>query len=292
MIALGTTAIARTIPTNPIASASVFLGELAREGLPIPGKQFLENPGAHGLAGEYLNYEFGLKPVISDLKKFREAYLSANKRIDQLKRDSGRLVRRRYSFPEERTVETTHGLPATGSPTFNSGASGLYSSISGKLSRTRVTTTRFWFSGAYTYVYPDGDQALGRMKQREQELNVLFGSRVTPATLWNLAPWSWLVDWKSNAGEVVHNLSAFANDGLVLRWGYMMCHMTIKDTYLLDGIVLRDGSGGPLSQTFVTDVKKRVKATPYGFGLDPGAFTTRQWAILGALGISRAPGQW
>jgi len=34
-------------------------------------------------------------------------------------------------------------------------------------------------------------------------------------------------------------------------------------------------------------VKKRVKATPYGFGLDTDAFTPRQWAILGSLGISR-----
>jgi len=67
----------------------------------------------------------------------------------------------------------------------------------------------------------------------------------------------------------------------------MMAHVVIRDTYLLDGVVLKDGSGGPLSQTFVTEVKKRVKATPYGFGLDPDAYTGRQKAILAALGISR-----
>jgi hypothetical protein len=81
-----------------------------------------------------------------------------------------------------------------------------------------------------------------------------------------------------------------SNDSLVLRWGYIMCHYTCRDTYLLDGVAVKGSTGGPRSQTFVTDVKTRYRATPYGFGLDIASFSPRQWAILGALGISRAQG--
>jgi len=289
MLAMGTTAIARTIPTNPIAGAAQFLGEL-REGLPaIPGASLARRDGAGGLADEYVNLEFALKPIISDLQKFGEAVTTADKVVAQLERDSGRLVRRRYSFPVDRTVTGPDLLSsnAWGSPPLRTGGTGAYRSGPGKLYRTRTVEKRFWFSGGYTYYYSSGDSARERLKGTEQKLARLFGLRLTPELLWELTPWSWLVDWSSNTGDIIRNLSALHNDSLVLRYGYMMAHVVIRDTYLLDGVVLKDGSGGPLSQTFVTEVKKRVKATPYGFGLDPDAYTGRQKAILAALGISR-----
>jgi len=290
MIALGTTAIARTIPTNPVAGAAQFLGEL-REGLPtIPGSSYVNRGGLGGLADEYVNVEFGIKPIVSDLQKFGEAFRTSSEVLDQLERDSGRLVRRRYSFPEVREVSEPEVLSSNisyGSPPLRLANPSAFLQTSGRLTKQRVVTTRYWFSGAYTYYYDRGDSTRSRMKRTEQNLAKLFGLRLTPELLWELTPWSWLVDWKSNMGDAIHNFSAFHNDGLVMRYGYMMCHMTISDTYLLDGVVYADGTGGPLAQTFTTEVKKRVKATPYGFGLDPDAFTPRQWAILSALGISK-----
>jgi len=286
----GTTAIARTIPTNPVAGAAQFLGEL-REGLPrLPG-QAIRRKGPIGIADEYLNVEFGLKPFASDLRKFGAAARSAGKQIEQLKRDSGRLIRRSYAFPVERTTTTTvESSNAYGAPGFRLIGPNCYTGGPGKLTKTREETYEFWFSGAYTYVYPEGDTAFGRMRQAESRLNRLFGTRVSPELFWELTPWSWAADWVSNAGDVFHNMTALSNDSLVLRWGYIMCHYTCRDTYLLDGVGLKGNTAGPRSQSFVTDVKMRTRATPYGFGLDIGKFTTRQWAILGALGLSRAQG--
>lgn len=290
MLRNGATAIARTIPTNPVAGAAQFLGEL-REGVTLPGASLARRRNLGGLADEYVNLEFGLKPIFSDLRKFGEAARTADKVIQQLRRDSGRLIRRRYTFPVERTTtETVVSTNAWGSPGFRITAPACYNGGPGKLIRTREETRRFWFSGAYTYLYPEGDNALARVRQAESRLNRLFGTRVSPELLWELTPWSWAADWVSNMGDVIHNISAFSNDGLVLRWGYIMCHYTCRDTYLLTGVAPKGVSGGPFSQTFETDVKKRLKATPYGFGLDLKGFTTRQWAILGALGISRAQG--
>jgi hypothetical protein len=289
MISKGTTAIARTIPTNPVAGAAQFIGEL-REGLPsVPGISAFKKPGPTGIADEYLNFEFGIKPILSDLRKFGEAARTSSDVIEQLKRDSGRLVRRRYTFPVERTITTEVASPAPwgGYPSFRLAAPNCYAGSPGPLIRTREETYEYWFSGAYTYVYVTGDSAYDRARAAEQRLAKLFGTRISPELLWELTPWSWAADWVGNMGDVIHNLSAFSNDSLVLRWGYLMCHYTCRDTYSADNTVILGSGIRPQTQTYVTDVKKRIRATPYGFGLDTDKFTTRQWAILGALGMSR-----
>jgi len=43
------------------------------------------------------------------------------------------------------------------------------------------------------------------------------------------------------------------------------------------------------SERRITSVKQRSVATPFGFGLDPGAFSPKQWSIIAALGFSKAP---
>jgi len=72
-----------------------------------------------------------------------------------------------------------------------------------------------------------------------------------------------------------------------LRWGYVMCEKRVTDTHHVRAN-LRAG-GRSLKQVFTTHVKKRLRATPYGFGLDPDwmDFSSRQLAILAALGITR-----
>jgi hypothetical protein len=292
MIQMGTTAIARTIPTHPAVGVAQFLGEL-KEGLPsAPGMKLGRGKGSVSkkFADEYLNYEFGIKPIVSDLKAFAEATRESNKILAQLKRDSGRLVRRRYSFPEEvtRTKMSADGVKAQPYPAGM--ASSLFDSggNQGPYEWWRTVTKRTWFSGAYTYFYDHGDSTWSRIKQAEQDLNRLYGLRITPELLWELAPWSWLADWETNIGDVMVNLSAFSQDSLVLRWGYVMQTIDIRDTHTLT--VAPKGYGSVrLTQTFGTVIKRRVRATPYGFGLDPGwqDLSSRQLAILSALGISR-----
>jgi len=310
MLMKGSTAIARTIPTNPAAGAGQFLGELHQVPA-IPGKALIRalskgNPGsktssARGAAGEYLNWEFGIKPVISDVQKLVKAQHDSDKIVKQLARDSGRLIRRRYSFPEERTVERVSLGNGGTNPPFDIRLTDANADGVPKY-RTREVLTRTWFSGAYTYHYDQGETTWKRMMAAEQRASRVYGLRLSPALLWELAPWSWLVDWKSNLGDVMTNISAFSKDGLVLCWGYVMCEMTITDTYSFEGFggyllpgesskYGRSGIRNGVSVSFQTKVKKRLRATPYGFGLDPNwsDFTDRQLSILGALGITRAP---
>jgi len=45
----------------------------------------------------------------------------------------------------------------------------------------------------------------------------------------------------------------------------------------------------PISTSFRTTRKQRFRANPYGFARNPNSFSGKQWAILGALGLTKAP---
>lgn len=279
----GATAVSRTIPTNPTFSAAAAIGEL-REGLPsIPGKSVLRaGVRPKGTADEFLNFQFGILPTVSDAKKLLEAHKNSEKILAQLYRDSGRLVRRRMSFPSEVTEETT---TATGVYPWGPGRLVTSNTSSG----TRVTTTRterkFWFSGGYTYLFPKQEG----WHRKIAELEKVYGVIPDAADLWQLTPWSWAVDWVSNAGDLIQNMTSFSQDNLVMRHGYIMCKTTQVVTETWQGSFNFHGVWSPveLRCTSKTVVKQRKRATPYGFGLDAGKFSTRQKAIIAALGISR-----
>lgn len=117
----------------------------------------------------------------------------------------------------------------------------------------------------------------------------LLGISLTPDTVWNLAPWTWAVDWFSNAGDVVSNVTDWAVDGLVLRYGYIMEHSLVRDTYTFVGpTTFQSESQRPQALIFSSERKLRRKATPFGFGLNWDGLSPRQLAIAAALGLSRS----
>jgi hypothetical protein len=288
----GTRAIANSIPTNPLSGFSVFAGEL-REGIPkLAGTDFFKTRSRRALkAGdEYLNLEFGWKPLINDVKSFSNAVRNSDKEIIQLVRNSGKQIRRTYRFP----IESSSSSFNDGNY-YPQGGPSIVSFYDGAGNRPRIVTTdtetERWFVGAFTYYVPpikyDED---GHIKLNSQLRNFLFGTRVTPETLWNLAPWSWAADWFGNTGDILHNISAFQNDGLVMPYGYIMERKLVRVTYEQKDLRFTSypGKSFYLTQVLETEVKSRRVATPFGFGLNPSTFSGRQWAILGALGLTRA----
>jgi hypothetical protein len=291
---LGTTAIARCIPTNPVADAGTFIGEL-KSGLPkLVGRELFKTKmkDYRKYGSEYLNVEFGWKPLISDLQKFGEATIESEKIIEQLHRDSGKNIRRKHTFPDEVTTTT---FTSSGNVLAYCNGVSVYpycfqSPTGAKLTTVTETTVRTWFSGCFTYHLNLGTTLPDKIARQAAEARKLYGVELTPATVWNLAPWSWIVDWEGNVGDVLHNVSRFAQDGLVMRYGYIMQEKTCKVTSTLpfQGRLYKSPRES-LSLSITTQSKVRRRATPFGFGFDMTALTGRQSAILGALGISRGP---
>jgi hypothetical protein len=286
--AAGTTAIARTVPTNPVVSLATFFGEL-REGFPkLIGSDLFRARGLPSLkkgSKEFLNWEFGWKPLISDLKKWIYAARNGDKIMDQYLRDSGRRVRRHYSFPVTETVEEVSFVgtpqPAIVLPIWQGGNSQF------TVVHRMVTKRRRWFSGAFTY-YVDVDPDVRKTwKGHLQRLQKLYGVKITPDVVWNLAPWSWAVDWFTNTGDVVTNLSRFGDDSLTMSYGYTMETSIRSDHFDMLDVTPKGYHFPHLTQEFVVTTKIRRQATPYGFGVDLDHLSPRQAAILAALGFSR-----
>lgn len=281
MNAFGTSAIARVLPTNPNASLATAIGELRQEGLPrLPGSSLKDSTSnARKAGGEYLNIEFGWLPLVADLQAFAASVRNSRQLIDQYVRDSDRKIRRRYT-PEAQTSTSVH----TGTAQFfGQNISGANATV------TRTESTKLWFSGAFKYHVPVGDDFYSRLLRYEALANHLFGTRITPELVWNLAPWSWAVDWFTNVGDVVHNISLLGVDGLVMQYGYAMRHMRVAE-HVSGGYSFSDSLGehaGHAQRLVASEWKQRVRANPYGFGIDDTSLSERQLAVLAALGLTK-----
>lgn len=287
---LGATAVARCKPTNSIADLSTFLGELLKEGLPsIVGHTLWESKTSFlkKLGAEYLNVEFGWKPLLSEISSFAEVIRRANTVLKQLERDNGKVVRRRYVFPVESSTETFYigDHPARYAPEHFM----LRNSVpQGSQFVTRYKVTQTWFSGAFTYHLPP-EYFGGFIDEFAARADLLLGTKLTPEVLWNLAPWSWAVDWFSNFGDAISNITDHANYGLVMPYGYLMRKTITTDTihFATPAPAYNPKTVGWTPLTLVTETKIRKRANPYGFGVKWEDLSPRQLAILAAIGITR-----
>jgi hypothetical protein len=296
--AWGAKAIAQCKPTNSVADLSTFLGEVVREGVPkLIGASLWKDKAKAGRkmpAEEFLNYQFGWKPIANEISATALAIWRAETTMRQFQRDSGKNVRRRFEFPSEytRSVDTVWDqVPATDLG-YSSGR--LYKPVphTGRVVRTREVFRRRWFSGQFTYHLPSSGNTYDSMARSALMAKKTLGLSLTPDTVWNLAPWSWAVDWFTNAGDVISNLTDWAVYGLCLRYGYIMEHTIARDTYTYVG-----GSKGagfkrteylPPPIILEVETKIRRKANPFGFGLTWNGLSPIQLAIAAALGITRS----
>lgn len=294
---IGTTAISRCSPSNPAADLSVTFGELFKEGIPtlIGGtlktlRGMTNQQRRKAIGHEYLNVEFGWKPFLQDLANISKAIITADLILNQYNRDSGRLVRRKYEFPTV-SRDATRVVADKKSPWISPSIGGLYinSEINkGQVIRTDKVRIRRWFSGAFTYYVPPADSMRNDMARQVIQARKVLGLSLTPDTLWNLAPWSWAVDWFFNAGDVLTNWTDWAIDNQVLAYGYMMEHSVSSYNYTFVGKTGFRPGAIPADVTLTHEVKQRRQATPYGFGLSWNSFSPRQLAIVAALGLSRS----
>lgn len=215
LMAFGRKAIAAVNPLKSSFDGATFLGEL-REGLPSvigfanTGKQRASLANKAG--SEYLNVEFGWKPLLSDFRKFTRTMQNADRLLAQYRKAAGKLLNRRYELEPEVTVKIENKGRSQVSPLLQSQ---LYSDNKGygNLTVTTKTERYVWFEGVFQYYIPES--GLGK---NLAEANKLYGIKPDPAMLWELAPWSWAVDWVSDAGTLMENLSSFALDSLVMPW--------------------------------------------------------------------------
>jgi hypothetical protein len=298
LIAAGSAAIRLTQPNSPNASVAQLLLELRRDLPKIPLKDLskvLTLKDLRQMAGsEVLNSVFGWAPLIRDVQAYCVAVLRSAEVLGRFYEQHASAPRNWHSGPtttlkRSLTSSTFNASPAPGTSINWTGSTANRVFIPGSaFSTTEQNTTYGWrFSGAYEYVLVEGSTFLDKMRRFEQDANVLLGTRITPELLWELAPWSWLIDWYAEIGNFIAVNSRLGQDGLVLQYGYLTA-LTTQRTLCTASITDQRGLRHTVKTLYVSSERRRLRALPYGFQVNSMAnLNAPKILVLASIAISR-----
>lgn len=280
-------------PTKPKVDLGQFIGEIKEvpKMLRATAKGFSDLWRSMGgrrrqfaprsVANHWLNTQFGWLPFLGTLRDFYTTTKNLDSNLKQIRRDNGKWVRRGGIVNMQKDNDI---LIDSDTPPYPQGVTGLYRSPKhGRTLVIRRSTEKIWFSGAFRYWIP-GDPDSWQWKAKA--VAVLYGLRPSPSLLWELTPWTWLADWCANVGDIISNMDSITFDNLTAKYAYLMGTHTHSVTTYNDAFY-SDGSDVSVSWSANYVSKRRVSASPFGFGLPEIDFSLRQWSILAALGISK-----
>lgn len=271
-------------PTKPDMSLANALFEL-RE-LPRQLQQRFTRD-LKGAANFWVALQFGWLPLLRDVRSFVNIQRNGQKRLAQLIRDSGRPVRRKVLLSN---TETTYDTVSTRS--YNAFhkifLTQMYEDGEPRLDRVGGTKTKIWASARYRYWLPPGPRDV---EWTNRMLRRIYGLYVTPSVVYNAIPWSWLIDWFSNLGDVIENMDAGVADRLAADYFYTMAsHEVWADSHASTVLQGPNGSETPVrvsAHTVNRETRKtRYRGNPFGLSAS-SELSPMQASILGALGYSR-----
>lgn len=239
----------------------------------------------------FLNHQFGWVPFLKDLEQTFNVYQNARQLKSQISRDNGKWIKRRRvdDYIESKNVVYTRtdipGVQPTGNPGFD-----FYDTSSYNYTITKVERTKVWYEGSWKYYRPefdwDSDMSKGPIAALQREM-AIYGADINPTLIWKVTPWSWLADWFTNTGDAIQRAQDWATDSLVSRYMYLMHHKEYG--FELRSRFNTNGGGARDLVWYRNAVTKRRQnaSVPFSFNLSWDQLTSRQLAILAALGLSR-----
>lgn len=268
--------------------------------------------GGRTAGASYLAYQFGVAPTISDVEKGAAAILTADQKFGQFVRDSAKLVKRSSS----KMVDQSHDLhrfteliPAFGVDGYrmvlgDSTGQGRYLTRSwlrpdtvplNAASDTVLSysaTRQLRVFATFEYFVGDPDGFVSRMDEYVAKAKKIVGGGLTTSVMYELMPWSWMIDWHLDIGGLLNYQQSVADYGTVARRAGFVIEDDLKATLERRPAPLYIGSQNEITGTSIASVRERIQhrraGSPYSmdFGWNYGSF---QWSILGALGLTKAP---
>jgi hypothetical protein len=301
--------IASANPWKPKASLAVTILELLSGDIPTVTKNLRKHlytlqSAKRAVGSDWLNVQFGWVPLLSDIKATVEVLLKLHMLLlgsDSYRRtragDLGEWTRTTTSPPLSTAMlmgsPLAPGNPGsspywkdyqnTGRPKLTPG----YLSGVGTWSRSTRITADFRFTAKYHRGARANDAERGFVERATE----LLGLEITPAVLWELTPWTWLLDWASNLGSLASNLSLLDWSNVLLDYAYLTFVVKTESSIIWTGPkTIAPGltlSHGWISQGYTSEEKIREQASPYGFSVTWDGLNPFQLSILAALGMSR-----
>ena len=249
------------------------------------------------VAENFLNHEFGWVPFMSDYIKFLDVWQNSTSFITDLVANNGRWQRRRASLESSSTERLVQRMYYPAVEPFGSNIQGLCDTISvdgipckGYCDIREVVETKTWACGRFTFYRPEFDMDLeygNSYLVYLQRIASLYGLRLTPTLLWKITPWTWTVDWFTHFGDYIKRLDDFTVDGIVSRGLYIM-RTTQRKVFKISTIFFNGGKRTIVWQRSFQTKARKVADSPYGFDLTWSNLSARQYAILGAIGLTRS----
>lgn len=118
------------------------------------------------LSDSFLSYSFGVKPMLSDLEGLARDVLDMRATVNKFINNGKKA--QPYHYREELVNQTTHVLHGNG-----------------EITRRSIVEYFATIKLSYEYEVPPNWEVLLR----------IGGLRVTPSTVWNAIPWTFVVDW-------------------------------------------------------------------------------------------------
>lgn len=307
LASVGADAIGRVAPSSDGVNLPLMVGELVRDLPRVIGASLFDRGASVWKMGanEFLNYVFGIAPTVRDLALLAETLMSLSQRILQIQRDAGRGVRRSYGYPVRTRNESfdSSELSSQGiilmAARFNDygpyQAGDFGSRVYGGNFVSELHAyeeVRDFFNGSFTYYLPKISGFETRVSEYMASMNKLFHLQPSSQAVYQLTPWSWLLDWAYDVGSLLRTAEVVQDDNLVINYG-TATRLGIR-TLRQSTRVASDSTPDNPSYGTVHTVRRsfkmqRIRANPYGFVSPLGsAFTPMRLAILAALGISRS----
>jgi len=260
----------------------------------IPRELFRNLTSLRNLGSEYLNVVFGWKPLLSDLRKMYYLWQDVDRRMGQIIRENGKAISRRANVETSSTLDVVDGPTAQPFAYYNIwGGVPNFPTFEGTtvLTHLKRTYARVWYMAKYQYYIPDVGSSLWTTRARA----ALFGVLPTPALLWEVLPWSWLIDWFTNVGDIYSNISPNAVDNLVTLYSYTMKNVKTYESWHAHvhhsagtAVWSHPGCDAGFASYLSEETKLRFPGgSPFTLNTKLADFSPYQLGVLAALGLSR-----
>jgi hypothetical protein len=224
-------------------------------------------------ADQNLEWQYAIKPFIDDMRRLLDFQGAVDKRIKRLKK-----MQERGSIGGNIDVWQDN-VTRTDSNVF---ISPLYQEAN-RADITYETSRRVWVTSKMTPTIPlpDNDDDLQRLARR-----LVFGRDISAATIWQATPWSWLLDWFGNVGDLLD----IHRNSLPIYWsGSCIMKHTVSR---ISSFKHRSGPGSYTIQDPSTRLNETKTRAVWGSVLPLPEFNLpflngRQLSILASLAVTK-----
>lgn len=257
--------VSLTNPSRPVVDVPVFVAELGD----IP-KLFAQATGSlvKKVAKGHLTANFALRPLLADLLDMLDNAKNINDRMKEL------------NALQRKGLSRTRNLWSGSNSSFDTlsvSSSPIWCGVT--MRRTKMTTVKVW---GHVKWKPDGsfpttDDAMLRAAYR-----AIYGLTIDLSTAWELIPFSWLIDYFSNLGDLLKGsrnvVGASHGPSLIMR------HTRTEASGLIISSSFSGIKGGSAKQ--IRELKQRGGVSVPAVSASLSALSGRQLSNLGALWLA------